>query len=89
MTDEQALLLWDTTWPDAAKEMIKQQATALAEKDAEIASLREALQPFADAAADLDDSTPDHCDMWEHHVAMAVSAGDFRRALAKHGGNNG
>jgi hypothetical protein len=43
--------------------------------------LREALEPFASAACDLDNE-PDRVDMWEHPVAMNVTAGDFRRARA-------
>jgi len=44
------------------------------------AELVEALRPFAEAAADLDDKTRDGCSMWEHHVSVNVTAGDFRRA---------
>lgn len=52
----------------------------LARLRAENEALREALGPFAKAAEDLDDTTPDRCSMWEHHVSIDVEAGDFRRA---------
>jgi hypothetical protein len=39
-----------------------------------------ALKPFAGAADDIDDTTPDRVDMWENPAAMNVTAGDFRRA---------
>lgn len=57
-----------------------------AERDAaraEAARLMEALKPFAAAADDLDDPPwrdDSHC--WESPAAMAVTAGDFRRARA-------
>ena len=48
---------------------------------AENERLRAALEPFASAACDLDNE-PDRVEMWEHPVAMNVTAGDFRRARA-------
>lgn len=54
-----------------------------AERDALLAEmdlLRVALQPFADATADLDDGTPDHAEIWEMPCAMSIQAGDLRKA---------
>ena len=55
-------------------------AIELSQLREQVKVLREALEPFASAAEDLDDDTPDRCSMWEHHVSMDVEAGDFRRA---------
>jgi hypothetical protein len=55
-------------------------ADAIARLRAENEALREALKPFAKAAEDLDESTPDPCCLWEHHVSIDVEADDFRRA---------
>lgn len=45
-------------------------------------SLLAALKPFADAAENLDDWTPDHATVWESAAAMTISAGELRRAAA-------
>lgn len=54
--------------------------------EAEAKAMREALEPFALAAADIDDDVLDSSEMWEHPASMSVTAGDFRRAaLAREG----
>ncbi len=57
---------------DAPNPDLQSLSTALVEA-------REALRPFAKAAEDLDGEA-DGRSMWEHHVAIDVTAGDFRRA---------
>lgn len=42
--------------------------------------LESALRPFAESGAALDETDRDDSDAWEHHCAMAVKIGDFRRA---------
>lgn len=44
--------------------------------------LRAALQPFADAAENLDDDFRDVSDIWEHSSAMSITGGDLRAARA-------
>lgn len=51
-------------------------------KDAEIARLRKALKPFADAVESLDDNHTDGGHLWESPAAMNITAGDLRRARA-------
>lgn len=51
-----------------------------AEQKATIARLREALEPFANAVDCLDDPMRDTSEIWEHSSAMAITAGDLRRA---------
>ena len=46
----------------------------------EVVALREALKPFAEAAANIDDNEPDHREMWEHPASMSLTVSDFRRA---------
>ncbi|CDP50667.1 hypothetical protein [Devosia sp. DBB001] len=48
--------------------------------EAENARLREALTPFAEASAGIDDSCHPDWEMWEHPAAMNVFVRDFRRA---------
>jgi hypothetical protein len=45
-----------------------------------IASLREALKPFARAAEDIDEVDDDRREMWEHPASLSVTVVDFRRA---------
>lgn len=53
--------------------------TLTRERDA----LREALQPFAQAADDaIDETDQDEWEAWEHPCAMAIKIGDFRKARA-------
>jgi hypothetical protein len=47
---------------------------------AAIASLREALEPFARAAEDVDEVDDDRREMWEHPASLSVTVADFRRA---------
>ena len=48
---------------------------------ARIAALEEALEPFAEAANNLDDE-PDGAELWEHPAAIVLTAGDLRKAAA-------
>ncbi len=43
--------------------------------------LLEAIQPFADAAENIDADEPDRREMWEHPASMTLVVSDFRRAL--------
>ena len=57
-------------------------AQALAQENAK---LREALRPFAEAAESIEDHDPAYRDgdhLWESPAAMALMAGDLRRAAA-------
>ena len=58
---------------------------------ARVAELEAGLEPFAKAAADIDDHVPDRSEMWDHPASMQVTAGDFRRArrLTHQEKNNG
>lgn len=47
---------------------------------AEVKRLRDALEPFREAAACLDNPNPDNMEIWEHSAAMCITAGDLRRA---------
>ncbi|MBO0141465.1 hypothetical protein JZX87_09850 [Agrobacterium sp. Ap1] len=55
---------------------------ALAAKDAEIAALKAALEPFADAAENLDDDHKDSSPIWEAPAAMSIDAKHLRAARA-------
>lgn len=62
---------------------IRDATTSPPDTQARIDALEGALRPFAEAAADADDSRfhdSDHA--WESSMAMAVTYGDFRRARA-------
>lgn len=51
-----------------------------AARDAEIARLREALKPFAEAGDQLEESDRDRYAIWEHSAAMTIKCGDLRKA---------
>ena len=50
--------------------------------EADNARLRDALEPFAAASNDIDDTMRDSSDIWEHPAAICITAGDMRRARA-------
>ena len=68
-------------------------ASALASKDAEIAALWKALEPFAEVASPetggVDDDEPDDRHIWEHPCALDLTLGDLRRALKAWETHNG
>jgi hypothetical protein len=45
-----------------------------------VRELREALEPFKEAADQLDDDFRDVSDIWEHSSAMSITGGDLKRA---------
>jgi hypothetical protein len=49
-------------------------------RDALIAEMREALEPFAEAALSLDNPDRDKDDIWERSAALEITVGDLRRA---------
>ncbi len=55
-------------------------ATAISTLQGERDALAKALEPFAKAAEDIEDSDKDHWEMWEHHASMSVTVADFRNA---------
>jgi len=57
----------------------REQARAEA-AEAHSAALKEALEPFAKAADNLDDSDHDPHSLWESPEAMMLTVGDLRRA---------
>ena len=61
-----------------------QQGTAdvVKQLEAEVATLRAALKPFADAADDLDEDDKDDWEIWEHWAAMNVKIKHLRAARA-------
>jgi hypothetical protein len=68
----------EKTWADVKAA----QSAALAAKDAQIAALREALKPFADAARAIDDNGLGGDDNHAAYSGMlAPLYGDLRRAL--------
>lgn len=64
---------------------------AMREAAAAIRALREALEPFADAADGcIDDADDDAWHTWEHPIGLNVTIADYRRAaLASHDGREG
>jgi len=65
---------------EGQKEQVAIFATKLASAKATIKRMREALTPFAEASAGIDDSCHPDWEMWEHPAAMNVFVRDFRRA---------
>lgn len=45
-----------------------------------VATLRSALEPFAEASKGLDPETDDHDNIWEMPAAMSIEAGHLRAA---------
>lgn len=66
----------------AAEAKAEAAETSLASSQAKLREMEKALEPFAKAAADIEDSDEDRWEMWEHHASMSVTVGDFRRARA-------
>lgn len=76
---------WHTIPLRAAEQLANAARTlqqALVEAERKGAAVRDALRPFADAAADLDDETHDRSEIWELPCAMSITAGDLRAAAA-------
>lgn len=65
---------------DEAATTIETQAAEIARLRASLEEALDLLMPFADAASDLDDSHPDHIDIWEAPAAGGIDAGDLRAA---------
>ncbi len=66
-----------------AQPLFNEAADALTALQARVGELEGALKPFAEACAESDEGTPhDNTTAWETGMAMGVTYGDFRRALA-------
>ena len=65
-------------------------ASEIHELRAQLAEARKALEPFADAADDLEDDHKDTSSIWECPAAVNIDAGHLRAARrALTGGENG
>lgn len=66
--------------------LLDEAATALRSQQAaheeEIAGMRKALEPFAEAAENLHDDAHDDDHLWESPAAMSLTAGNLRAARA-------
>ena len=70
------------TLNDADNEASRTDASLIVAAVNERDALRQALAPFALAAADLEDETRDSSEIWELPAAMSITAGDLRRAAS-------
>jgi len=67
---------------EAADETMTKAADHIARQDRQIATLWEALKPFAEAADNMDGDEPDNWSLWESPEATILTYADLRKARA-------
>lgn len=87
-----ALVAGRDAWQREAKSLSDKYSDAYVRSrsaEAQLKAMDEALEPFAEAADDLDDNAQDQHDIWEHPASMNITIGNLRaarRARAVKGG---